>query len=634
MSRKKLAHQEMKVLVLKVVADCRVLAEEHIRNWQPVNKEWPTLKGSVYLRLSDDTQVAVERGSLEQQIHIAISEAQYRSEQERMNYRITEFYIEPGITGRHGNRPEFIRLQHGISQKKHSFVIFKEISRLVRDLEIWKRFFRLCQKYDCEICIRGLPFNPNDPASILQLDQLAAFAEFESRTTSKRVKESNHSALLTSGKFNSHFPLLGFDALKNERGEYTGIYAPNKEELKQVEWVMTSFLNVDRYNVLLDRCKEKGIKTKLGKDFTRKSIRTLLTNPRYIGKWYRNKHNAGKRQSKLMPYERYAEVDLGHGCVIDKALWLRVQGKVKELDESRTRATKHCYPLSGLLVFSDGSHFIGSSAWGETRRSTYYHNMSNKIRVRSEVFDTEAAKILLQIAEDSRAFQKNIADYSTRKESSIGMVSSKIAEIDTKLGEIEADKRQLDKRLNFLLEDDDLEMARSFKDEYRSRFLALKSDEQVLIDRKRKLQQLQQQLTKKQEPTRSASGSLDLPPLSSSNANEWLGHTHEAINYIKKKDWLSLKSTYRQLFKKIIVQPLNSERVQLEFVFNNPSTPENSGVDIFCVSGDRAHPERLERPTPRFVVSYSIQLSYGCEGTRPSGEGGIRTLGTVTHSLP
>ena len=188
--------------------------------------------------------------------------------------------------------------------------------------------------------------------------------------------------------------------------------------------------------------------------------------------------------------------------------------------------------------------------------------MSNKIRVRSEVFDTEAAKILVQIAEDSRAFQKNIADYSDSEgKFDRDGVKQKLLKSNTKLGEIEADKRQLDKRLNFLLENDDLEMARSFKDEYRSRFLALKNDEQVLIDRKRKLQQLQQQLTKKQEPTRSASGSLDLPPLSSSNANEWLGHTHEAINYIKKKDWLSLKSTYRQLFKKIIVQPLNSERV-------------------------------------------------------------------------
>ena len=125
--------------------------------------------------------------------------------------------------------------------------MFKEISRLVRDLEIWKRFFRLCQEYDCEVCIRGLPFNPNDPASILQLDQLASFAEFESRTTSKRVKESNHSALITSGKFNGTYPLLGFDIVKNEDDKCTGIYKPNHEELKQVEWIMEAFLRVDKY---------------------------------------------------------------------------------------------------------------------------------------------------------------------------------------------------------------------------------------------------------------------------------------------------------------------------------------------------------------------------------------------------
>ena len=201
---------------------------------------------------------------------------------------------------------------------------------------------------------------------------MAAFAEFESRTTSKRIRESNHSALLTSGKFNTHYPLLGFDVVRNEYGECTGIYKPNKAELKQVEWVMSSFLQVDRYKTLLEWCKEKGIKTKLGKDFTRRSIRGLLTNPRYVGKWYRNKHNADKRQNKLMPYERYAEAKLGHGCVIDEGLWQRVQDKVKELDGVRAKATRHCYPLSGLLVFDDGSSFAGSGAWGsKTYKSTY-----------------------------------------------------------------------------------------------------------------------------------------------------------------------------------------------------------------------------------------------------------------------
>ena len=75
MYRKKLNHKEMKALVLKVVADCRGLADKHIKNWQPFNEEWQTIEGAVYLRLSDDAQVAVERGSLEQQIHIAISES-------------------------------------------------------------------------------------------------------------------------------------------------------------------------------------------------------------------------------------------------------------------------------------------------------------------------------------------------------------------------------------------------------------------------------------------------------------------------------------------------------------------------------------------------------------------------------
>ena len=198
---------------------------------------------------------------------------------------------------------------------------------------------------------------------------------------SKRVKESNHSALITSGKFNGDFPLLGFDIVKNESGEGTGIYKPNHKELKQVKWIMESFLRADKYKTLLNRCKERTIKNKSGKDFTKDSIKALLTNPRYIGKWYRNKHNKEKRQSKLMPYDRYTEITFDYGCVIDKNLWEQVQEKIKRMYKLKDRGVKRCYPLSGLLVLQDGSHFVGSSAWGKTCQSTYYYNQANKIRV-------------------------------------------------------------------------------------------------------------------------------------------------------------------------------------------------------------------------------------------------------------
>lgn len=567
MARKRLSHKEIKRLVLKVVADCKAIADDHVKSWKPFDKNWSTIEGAVYLRLSDDTQVAVERGSLEQQIHIAIAESQYRSEQERVNYRITEFYIEPGITGTHDNRPEFIRLQHNIGLKKHRFIIFKEISRLVRDVEIWKRFFKLCQTYDCEICIRGLPFNPNDPASILQLDQLAAYAEFESRTTSKRIKESNHSALITSGKFNGNFPLLGFDVVKNEHGESTGVFKPNSKELKQVGLIMSEFLKVDRYTTIIDWCKQRNIKNKRGKEFNRASIKALLTNPRYIGKWYRNKQNKGKRQNKLMPYDRFTEIQFDYGCVVDQKLWDKVQAKVMEMDNSRAKGTNRCYPLSGLLEFTDGSRFAGSGAWGNSYKSTYYYNKDNNIRVKTDIFEGEAEKILNQIYSGASDYQNSIANYIGKKDNTLSVTREKINEVDLLLEEIKAKRAKLDSRLSFLLEDDDLEMARSFKNEYKNQFVALKSEKEELKSKRNQLQLLEKQLQEAQ----------------GFGEEKQLKIVAEALNFVKQKDLVSLKSIYKKLFQKIIVQPLDSSKVQLKFIFREASSTLGRVEDIFCI---------------------------------------------------
>ena len=401
---------------------------------------------------------------------------------------------------------------------------------------------------------------------------------------------------MTSGKFNTHYPLLGLDVVRNEHGECTGIYKPNKEELKQVELIMKQFLRVDRFNLLIDWCKKMNINTKQGKNFTKHSIRTLLTNPRYVGKWYRNKHNAGKRQNKLMPYERYTEVELDHGCVIGKDLWQRVQDKVKELDESRAQATRHCYPLSGLLVFSDGSNFAGSSAWGNTRRSTYYYNNANKIRVRTEIFEAAVETVLRQIIENSPEFQASIANYSAQKATALSVVAGKIAEIDTRLDELADERQRLDRRLNFLLEDDDLEMARSFRGEYKERVSAMKGEERELADRKRQLQFVQKQIAAAQEPSK----------------NGGLEQINKALGYIKSKDMASLKSIYRRLFKKIIVQPLDAAKVELQFVFNNMAASFANGEVKFCASSalvDYSNRDTESVLIPHFLSKLSIYVA-------------------------
>ena len=66
--------------------------------------------------------------------------------------------------------------------------------------------------------------------------------------------------------------------------------------------------------------------------------------------------------------------------------------------------------------------------------------------------------------------------------------------------------------------------------------------------------------------------------------NEGLEHINKAIDYIRKKDLVSLKSAYRQLFQKIVVKPLGTAKVSLKFIFNNIPTSPNGGVVANCIS--------------------------------------------------
>ena len=295
-----------------------------------------------------------------------------------------------------------------------------------------------------------------------------------------------------------------------------------------------------------------------------------------------------------MPYERYAEAKLGHGCVIDEGLWQRVQDKVKELDGVRAKATRHCYPLSGLLVFDDGSSFAGSGAWGsKTYKSTYYYNKVNKIRVKTEIFETETEKALHQVIENSPEYRKSIANYLEQKDASIEVVARKIAEVDARLVELGDEKRQLDKRLSFLLKGS-AEMAESFRDEYQKQLLALRNEEHDLEHKKSELKLLQRQVAKEQEPSK----------------NGKLEQIKAALGYIRKKDFVALKSIYKQLFEKIVVRPLDNAKVQLEFVFNKATSSIRNGEVAFCTAVGLVGTREVESLTSAMSTLRSNQLSY------------------------
>ena len=85
----------------------------------------------------------------------------------------------------------------------------------------------------------------------------------------------------------------------------------------------------------------------------------------------------------------------------------------------------------------------------------------------------------------------------------------------------------------------------------------------------------------------------------------------KTLNYIQKNDLVSLKAAYQDIFQKVIVQPLDESKVQLEFVFKEDPLSPRTFEDFYCISAGVAYPARFERATTRFVVWNSIQLSHG-----------------------
>lgn len=570
----------------EVVKTCRQIAEDYLKNWKPVDKSWEVVEGCAYLRLSTEDQVVVEKGSLEQQVHIAINEAANRSTSDQLNYKISHFFIEPGFTGRDDKRPEFQTLRLGIRKKRYRFVVIKEIARIARDASLWKEFFNLCIANHCEIMIRGFPFNPNDPTQILQLDILAAFAAYESNQNSKRLRESVFSAMVNSGKFNATHLVLGLDQQVTNGESKVGYYVSNLEELKTVEWIMKTFVKYASFQRTLEECEKNGIKNKNGELFKKHSLHTVLTNKKYIGKWELNVQNKDRNHKKLMPYERYAEVDLPHGRVVSLELWNQVQDTVKRISGNKNKNTQltKIYLLSGLLRYSDGSPLSGKSGVGEHNKERYHYYASTKLQkpIPAYLLEDEAMKIVGEIVKGSAQFQNCIkqrcADVKSLRELLVGQADS----LRAKIALLEAEKQKWFTRLDVLIDGATPEEIKNFRVEFG-----------------KKTETINREIASIEE-------SLKNIELRSQETNEdgfdWDRLGDQAVKIqklVQENDPVALKNAYRKLFKAIVVGELdeNGNR-SLKFVLRGDDFDDYvNRADAGCVDIKMAQKEGLKNPT-------------------------------------
>jgi hypothetical protein len=583
-NEKKLSRDERKALIAKIVNDCKSIAQNHIDEWKPLDSTWPTFEGCAYLRLSTDKQVMVEKGSLEQQVHIAVSEAEIKSRENKVNYRIVRFFIEPGITGRSDKRPEFNSLKDGIEKSLYKFVIAKELSRITRDDLTWHMFMDRCVERDCEFVVRGLRLNPRDPIQRHILNQLAGAASLESSVTSKRQMESNHTRLTISKRLNSTHPILGLDQKVQNGVSITGAYQNNADEGKTARWIFETFVSTESEAVTFKEIQDKGIKNKFGIDFTKGTLHSFLTNLKLIAKVERNAKNKNKDERFLLPYERYEVVELDYEPVISIELWNKAQAVVtKNADRLRKNTKlKKVYLLHGLIQLPDGSKFHGTGANGNGGRKNYYFNKASKLRIDADEVELGASKAVVQVLRDSEKLLKAIKRHSqseTRQE----LLKSEAQRFMDLIDGYKSEKRRAELRFEALL----AEGSKDRRSQYTKEF-------ETTIDRvETEIAKLQAQLDTLE---RSQTAVVDSFYDNFKQNIEAAKKIQEMIS--KKADPVYLKGAYAKLFKAVIAEPCQETGTfKLSFIIGEGES-RNLGTNggQGSVMTEVVRPEGLEPP--------------------------------------
>ena len=595
MNKQKLSRAEEKLLIAKMVSQCRERALLLMKQWRHFDKSLPTKDGCIYIRLSTESQVLVEGGSLLQQVNISFEDVADRSRADQVNYRIVEIFIDAGISGQTDDRPELQRLKSQIKKQKFSFVAMKDMTRIFRHATLFSLFFEECNAVGCEVMFKGFPINPNDPNDVFRLRMHSALAEYEARNTSKRVRENLFSAMVHNGKFNSTHRVLGLDQLVVNGVPMVGLYTPNRDELKIVEWIMDTFDRVASYQVTLQEIDKRGIKNKNGRPFKEHSLFTLLTNLKYVGRWELNPENQGKDTRKLMSYDQHRIVDLPHGCVINMDLWNRVQATVARLKGNKAKNTRleRVYLLSGLLRSTDGTRFGGSGNWGKskTKRANYYMNTTHGFRLSADAVELEARRIVTEIIKQSPKLQTAIVERTKSIRSSLDLLQGQVELIDAKIAKVQKDRAVLDKRLDFLLSTDDSTQADVFRQEYVESVNRLKGEHE----------ELQRQRTALER------GRADLED-DELNTGSLIARAEKIQVMIQERDPVALKNAYKALFSEIVVGELDKNgRRELRFRVRGSDPLEGvlSGGTKSGIVEELAQEEGLEPPTKRLTAACS-----------------------------
>lgn len=232
-----------------------------------------TMKCAVYTRKSSEEGLEQAFNSLDAQ---RISGESYIASQAHEGWEVIDkLYDDGGYSGGNTDRPALKELLNDIEAGLVNCVVVYKIDRLSRSLLDFLKMMELFEKYNVSFVSVTQSFNTSNSMGRLMLNVLLSFAQYERELTGERIRDKV-AASKKKGYWMGGYSPLGYDA-KNRS------LVINKKEAEAVKDLFNKFVELKSITKLLEYAKNNNIKTKFGKNFSKKTLRHVLTNPIYKG---------------------------------------------------------------------------------------------------------------------------------------------------------------------------------------------------------------------------------------------------------------------------------------------------------------------------------------------------------------
>ena len=309
-------------------------------------------KVALYARFSSDNQ---RSESIDAQIRAM------KAYCEQHHFVIVETYIDEAKSATSDRRPAFQQMISDSSTRSFNILLVHKLDRFARnryDSAVYKRELK-----KNGVTVYSVLENLDDsPESIMMEAVLEGMAEYYSqnlaRETMKGLRENALQCKHTGG-----IAPLGYDIDPDTRK-----LVINEDEAKAVRVIFEMYGNGYGYSAIIDRLYELNLKTKMGKDFGKNSLYSILSNPKYQGMYVYNrcsaKNTVGTRNTHLYKDdEDIVFVEGGCPQIVPTDVFVKVQNKLTEHKHTGGRENaKECYLLSGKVFCREcGKAMVGNS---------------------------------------------------------------------------------------------------------------------------------------------------------------------------------------------------------------------------------------------------------------------------------